>query len=179
MDLIKKAATVVNEYLSDFFQMLSQLPTKDMEVVRQIVGQWPIVKQLLKPFISKAEETADSEYVKAVLEDFKKASILLDKLGDYYKKVGDFDLEGIKTHSEPFIKLITKMNQPEESPQAISEPEAEPAPEVPEEEELVTKEAKRIASSLDEIATRIEKECPQVALALDRLADLVENKKVL
>jgi hypothetical protein len=183
MDSIKKAAAVINEYLTDFFGMISQLPTKDLEIIRQIVGQWPMVKQLLKPFTAQVlkDEALDPSYVKAVLEDFKKATALLDKLEGFYKNIIGFDLEGIKTHTEPLTKMIEKMKSKGESPAPETEnPEALPEaenPEIPPEE--ITKEAKKIACSLDEIASEIEKEYPQVALALDNLADVIEKHNVL
>jgi hypothetical protein len=184
MDPIKKAAAVINEYLTDFFGLIGQLPTKDMETVRQIVGQWPLVKQLLKPFTAQAmkDESLDPAYVKTVLEDFKKATALLDKLESYYKNIQGFDLEGIKTHTEPLTKMIEKMRSKDETPAPGAEsPEAAPEAESPEAppEEPLTKEAKKIASSLDEIAAEVEKDYPQVALALDHLADAIEKKRVL
>jgi hypothetical protein len=185
MDPIKKAAAVINEYMSDFFGMIGQLPTKDMEVVRKIVGEWPMVKQLLKPFTAQVlkDEDMDSSYVKVVLEDFKKATALLDKLESHYKNIMQFDLEGIKTHTEPLISMMDKMKNKEETPAPGTEsPEVAPEAETPEaspEEEPMTKEAQRIATSLDEIASEIEEEYPQVALALDHLADVIEKKRVL
>lgn len=182
MDPIKKVTAVVNEYLSDFFQnYMNQLPTRDMDVIRQIVGQWSTVKQLFKPFVTQAMKDGnfDEAYVKAVLDDFKKASVLLDKLENHYESMLDFDFEDIKTHSEPLVKMIQKMGQPEEGETPDSIPKEEVAPEVPEEAEPMTKEATRVISSLDEIASEIEKESPQVALLIDKLADAIEKKHLL
>jgi hypothetical protein len=179
MDPIKKVAEVVNEYLTDFFESINQLPTKDMSMVRQIVGQWPLVKQLMKSFTVQAMKSdLDKDYIKAVFEDFKKSSALLDKLESHYKGVLEFDLEGIKTHAEPLIKMMEKMK----GDTAVEESAVAPVDEAPvPEEEPVTKEAFRASmiDQLDKIATELETEFPQIALAVDKLSDTIEKKEVL
>lgn len=169
MDSVKKAAVVVNEYLMDFLDTISQFPTKDIDAIRQVAGHWPLVKQLIKTLtidIQKDKEL-DPQYVKAVLEDFKSAATLLDKLESYYKNLLTFDLEGIKTHTEPLLKLIERAKG--------SDVEMTPEEPMPEEEALPTEDKvekmARIAAELDRIANEVESQEAMVALALDKISD--------
>jgi hypothetical protein len=169
MDAIKKASIVINEYLSDFLETLNQFPTKDMDMVRQVVGHWPTVKTLMKSLIVELQkdESLNKDYVKTVLEEFKQSATILDKLSGLYDNVMNFDLEGIKTHTEPLMKLIERAKGQDQE-QAPAEPAEAPAEE-PEEE--MTEKSAKIASELDQIANEIQEQDPVIAFAIDKVSD--------
>lgn len=176
-----KKSSAVNEYLTGFFDLIGQLPTKDMDTVRQIVGQWPQIKQTLKALSTEAAKDEDSEYVNLVMEDFKKATALLDKLESHYKGTFDFDLEGIKTHSEPIIKLIEKMKPQEEQPPMDAAPAEDLPSQEPAMDEPMVKTASEvipeefiILAALDSLSSKVQTKSEKQAMDLDQLADDIQ-----
>jgi cytochrome c556 len=176
MELImKKATVVINDYLKDFFDTISQFPTKDMDQVRQVVGHWPLVKGLIKNLgvQLQKEDGVDAEYAKTAITEFQQASTLLDKLVKAYDDFKNFDLEGIKTHTEPMLKLVEKVALQDE-PADVEQP-MENAEDEPKETEDMGEKMAKVASDLDAIANAIEPESQLVALALDQVSDVVNK----
>lgn len=121
-----------NEYLVDFLSLVSQLPTKDIEVIRKLVGRWKQSKVLVKDFLQNSikESGIDHEYAQKVADDFKSASIIMDKLEKLYDEINDFDMDAIKTGIEPLQELIQKIQNKEQAP--APEPSEEQPEEAPE-----------------------------------------------
>lgn len=115
-----------NEYLVDFLSLISQLPTKDYDVIRKLVGRWKQSKVLVKEFLQDAVKEAgiDSEYAQKIAEDFKIAAPVMDKLESLYDKFGDAmgEMDKIKTHFEPLQDLVQKIQSKSEQEQAPAEP---------------------------------------------------------
>jgi hypothetical protein len=115
-----------NEYLVDFLSLISQLPTKDYDVIRKLVGRWKQSKVLVKEFLQDAVKEAgiDPEYAQKVAEDFKIAAPVMDKLEVLYDKFGDAmgEMDKIKTHFEPLQDLVQKIQSKSEQEQAPAEP---------------------------------------------------------
>jgi hypothetical protein len=122
-----------NEYLSDFLNLISQLPTKDIDVVRKLVGRWKQAKPLVGQFLQSATKDAgiDPAYAQKVADDFKTASAIMDKLAGLYDNICDFSMDDIKTHFEPLQELIEKVKGKGQEPEQAPEPSEGPA-EVPE-----------------------------------------------
>jgi hypothetical protein len=126
--VIKKSAEggAPNEYLVDFLSLISQLPTKDYDVIRKLVGRWKQSKVLVKEFLQDAVKEAgiDSEYAQKIAEDFKIAAPVMDKLESLYDKFGDAmgEMDKIKTHFEPLQDLVQKIQSKSEQEQAPAEP---------------------------------------------------------
>jgi hypothetical protein len=146
--ILKKSAEggAPNEYLVDFLSLIAQLPTKDYEVIRKLVGRWKQSKVLVKEFLQDAVKEAgiDPEYAQKIAEDFKIAAPVMDKLEVLYDKFGDAmgEMDKIKTHFEPLQDLVQKIQSKSEQEQAPAEPsptdESAMAPEDNTEEPVTT-----------------------------------------
>jgi hypothetical protein len=199
---VKAADGKPNEYLTEFLNMVNSLPTKDMDLVRKLVGRWSQSKALIKEFLSSCVKDSglDKDYVKQVSEDVKKAVEQLNKLEDIYKTVNDFDMDEIKTHIEPLQELINKASQgatepegedlpPPEEAAPAEEPapeESSPVDEIPpeetenaptEKESAMLKNAKEFTERLDKIAEEVEQISPEAALQIDMISDVIEGKR--
>jgi len=181
-----------NQYLMDFLNMITELPTKDMDVVRKLVGRWSQAKGLIKEFLSNCIKECDMDrgYVQQVSEEVKKAVSLLDRLEDVYQKVNEFDMDEIKTRMEPLLELIDRVKQGDtgkETPPEEGTPEAPPEEESvteteemdisPEKEKAMLKNAKEYAERLDKIAEEIEQVSPEAALQIDLISDVIEGRR--
>jgi len=203
---VKAADGRPSQYLTDFLAMIEELPTKDMDLIRKLVGRWSQSKALIKEFLSGCVKECgmDKDYVKQVSEDVKKAVEHLNELEKIYKTVNDFDMDEIKTKMEPLQELINKAEQggsaesegeesmppeeeapmPEEAPETPSEEET-PEPEKSEEPETVPtekesamlKNAQEYTERLDKIAEEVEKISPEAALQIDMISDVIEGKR--
>lgn len=171
-----------NPYIMDFLNIVQQLPTNDMEVARKLVGRWGQAKAAIKEFLQNAtkEYDMDSDYVKSVSENFKKASDIIDKLEKLYSGIKEFDFEDIKTYLEPLQELIDKSQGPAES----APPEEAPEAEITEEETItepkegsMLKNAKEYTERLDKIADEVQQIDPDVAMQIDLVSDVIEGRR--
>mgnify|MGYP006295280239 CR=1 FL=1 len=138
--VIDKTAADVNQYLKPFLDMVTQLPTKDMDVVRQMSARWPKVKKMINEILQQAAKDSDKEYVDAVKDDFEKAAKMMDRLRDSYENSKKFDMESIKTYFEPLQNLISEADQQEPAVTETPAEEATPSEEAPAEEESLEME---------------------------------------
>ena len=184
---VKASDGTPNEYLTDFLNMINELPTKDMDLVRKIVGRWELSKPLIKDFLSGCIDDCgmEKEYVEKVSEDVKEAVNLLNKLEGLYKTVKDFDMEEIKTKMEPLLDLISKVETKDQAPSEETPTEVVPettvekmAVHIPsEKEKVMLKNAQEYTERLDKIADEIQSICPEAALQLDIISDVIEGKR--
>ena len=173
-----------SEYMLNFLEMIPQLPTQDMEVVRRLVGRWGQAKKVIKDFLQEASENfgLDKDYVDRVSEDFDKASKILERLEKLYSSIKDFDMEDIKTYLEPLITLADKAGAGSESDVAPEEGASEV--EIQETEESIEpkegsmiKNAKDYTERLDKVAEEVQNIDPNIAMQIDMISDVIEGRK--
>jgi hypothetical protein len=139
--MVKKSAEggAPNDYLVNFLSLVSQLPTKDFEIIRKLVGRWKQSKVLVREFLTNSVKEAgiDPEYAQKIAEDFKIASAVMDKLEKVYDDICKFDMEKIKTYFEPLQDLVQKIQSKE---QESEQPEQSEQPAQPEETSEIPEE---------------------------------------
>lgn len=182
--VIKKnsAENEPNPYMIDFLEIVQQLPTNDMNIVRKLVGRWKQAKQTIKEYLQECtkSESIDKDYVKTVSENFKKASDILDKLEKLYSNIKDFCFEDIKTYLEPLQELINKSSEaaqevPEEMPNA-EETNEENSTTEPKEGSML-KNAKQYTERLDKIADEVQQIDPDIAMQIDLVSDVIDGRR--